>query len=150
MSVRSQQVGNEIRKALSSTMDAFTRDHGGGMLTITNVVMSPDLSIAKVYLSVFASPHSHEQIVKDLSIEAYRFKKAIVSKLRLRIVPELRFYIDSSLDEVDRISKILKENPPFHRESSDEDGVDDSAEDGDELSSHESSNDDADVDENDS
>ncbi len=124
MSVRAQKVGSEIRKALTLTMDAFTRDHGGGMLTITNVVMSPDLSIAKVYLSVFGSPKNSQQILKALAAEEYRFKKAIVSNLRLRIVPELRFYIDSSLDEVDRITQILKENPPFHPESSNESDVD--------------------------
>ncbi len=124
MSVRAQKVANEIHKALTSTMDAFTRDIGGGMLTITSVQMSPDLSIAKVYLSVFGVLKSNEQILKSLAQDAYRFKKAVVTQLRLRIVPEIRFYIDSSLDDVDRISQILKENPPFHTESETHDDSD--------------------------
>ncbi len=116
MSLRAQKVANEIRKALSLPMDDFARQNGGGLLTITNVIMSPDLSIAKVYLSVFASKLSHEEIVSRALAESFRFKRAITTQLRLRIVPELRFYIDSSLDEVERIDSILKSNPPFHAE----------------------------------
>jgi ribosome-binding factor A len=117
MSVRTEKVAGEVHKALSPVMDAFAREHGGGLLTITKVVMSPDLSIAKVYVSVFASKLAHPLLLKTLGAEAFRFKRALATGVRLRIVPELRFFIDSSLDEVERLTEILKANPPLHPES---------------------------------
>ena len=46
--------------------------------------------------------------------------RSIIASVHLRIVPELRFFIDSSLDEVERLTEILKAHPPLHRESDDE------------------------------
>ncbi|MFM8472868.1 MAG: 30S ribosome-binding factor RbfA [Candidatus Kapaibacterium sp.] len=136
MSVRTEKVAGEVHKALSPVMDAFAREHGGGLLTITKVVMSPDLSIAKVYVSVFASKLAHPLLLKTLGAEAFRFKRALATELRLRLVPELRFFIDASLDEVERLTEILKANPPLHRESARDESSDHTTGAADSVGSH--------------
>ena len=79
------------------------------MLTVSEVRISPDLSIAKVYVSVFPSDKQKE-VMETLELE----KKSIRGELgrqvakQLRIVPELDFYLDSSLDYAEHIEQLLK------------------------------------------
>ena len=82
---------------------------GGAMLTVSEVRISPDLSIAKVYVSIFPSAKQKE-VMETLEQE----KKSIRGELgrqvakQLRIVPELDFYLDTSLDYAEHIEELLK------------------------------------------
>lgn len=113
MSVRTEKVGSEIKKALGQPLNEFAASHGGGMITITGVKMSPDLSIASLNISVFANSYEQTKLLQALENERFRFKRVLSTAVRLRIMPELRFYIDDSLDAMDRITAVLKANPPF-------------------------------------
>ena len=113
MSFRTHKVAGEIQKSLSKYVDDFARDHSLGLMTISSVVMSPDLSIAKVYVSVFGTTKTHDDILRLIEQNMFRFKRAITSQLKLRLVPELRFYIDESLNTIDKINAILEANPRF-------------------------------------
>ena len=81
----------------------------GKMLTVTVVRMSPDLSVAKIYLSVFPSEKREEYLV-----HLKKYTKVIRNelgqrvKMQLRIVPELVFFIDDSLDYAAKIDELLK------------------------------------------
>lgn len=80
------------------------------MVTVTKVYVTPDLSQAKVYLSLFATPDKEtlmENIVKHTS--TVRGKLGTRIRHQLRVVPELQFYEDDSLDYIDRIDSLLKE-----------------------------------------
>ena len=93
-STRQLKVARELQRYLaeiirSRGMAAF----GGAMLTVSEVRISPDLSIAKVYVSVFPSDKQKE-VMETLE--------------QLRIVPELDFYLDSSLDYAEHIEQLLK------------------------------------------
>lgn len=81
----------------------------GSMLTVTVVRVSPDLGSARVYLSVFGA-HEPQEAVDKVNDRSWEVRKSLASKVRhqLRIVPELRFYVDDSLDEVDKIDDLLK------------------------------------------
>ena len=109
-STRQQKVGRELQRDLaeiirSKGMAAF----GGAMVTVSEVRVSPDLSIAKVYVSIF--PSDKQEAVMKLLEEN---NKAIRGELgrrvakQLRIVPELDFYLDTTLDYVEHIEELLK------------------------------------------
>jgi ribosome-binding factor A len=71
--------------------------------------VSPDLSIARVYISVFPSERGNE-IVKNLNgnMKSIRFDLGNRLRHQLRIIPELKFFIDDSLDYLERIDELLK------------------------------------------
>ena len=109
-STRQLKVARQLQRDLaeiirSRGMAAF----GGAMLTVSEVRISPDLSIAKVYVSIFPSAKQKE-VMETLEQE----KKSIRGELgrqvakQLRIVPELDFYLDTSLDYAEHIDQLLK------------------------------------------
>ena len=79
------------------------------MLTVSEVRISPDLSIAKVYVSVFPSDKQKE-VMETLEQEKTSVRGELGRQVAkpLRIVPELDFYLDSSLDYAEHIEQLLK------------------------------------------
>ena len=109
-STRQLKVGREIQKDLaeiirSKGMAAF----GGAMVTVSEVRISPDLSLAKAYVSIFPSAKAEEVmgILKE-NIRTYRGELGRKVAKQLRIVPELVFYLDSTLDYAEHIDELLK------------------------------------------
>ena len=86
-----------------------TRSLHGVMVSVTRVRISPDLSVCTAYLSVFPSEKS-EEIVQNITKNEKQIRYELGTRIRyqLRIVPELRFFIDDSLDYIDRIDELLK------------------------------------------
>ena len=74
------------------------------------VRISPDLSIAKAYLSIFPSERA-EELLKNINEQAsaIRYKLGTLERHQLRIIPELRFFLDDSLDYIDNIDRLLKQ-----------------------------------------
>ena len=81
----------------------------GKMISITKVRISPDLSFAKIYLSIFPSKDNNQvlQTVQDHASKI-RFDLGTKVKSQLRIVPDISFYMDDSLDYIDKIDQLLK------------------------------------------
>lgn len=81
----------------------------GVLVSVTSARISPDLSIARVYISVFPSERGDE-IVKNLNknVRSIRFELGNRLRHQLRIIPELKFFIDDSLDYLERIDELLK------------------------------------------
>ena len=77
----------------------------GVMVSVTRCRVSPDLSICTAYLSIFPSEKSDE-LLKNVAAN----EKSIRYELgnQLRIIPELRFFVDDSLDYIERIDELLK------------------------------------------
>ncbi|MBA4321753.1 MAG: 30S ribosome-binding factor RbfA [Odoribacter sp.] len=109
-STRQKKVSRLILKELA---DIFLRKNNefapGKLVSITIVRVSPDLSFAKVFLSVFPSGNQDEVVtaIKDHTAKI-RFELGQKVRTQLRIVPELAFFIDDSLDYIDNIDKLLK------------------------------------------
>lgn len=80
------------------------------MVSVSIVRVSPDLGIAKAYLSVFPSDKGNE-VVEHLNnnIKAIRFELGNRVRHQLRIIPEIRFYLDDSLDYIEHIDELLKD-----------------------------------------
>ena len=109
-STRQQKVGRELQRDLaeiirSKGMAAF----GGAMVTVSEVRVSPDLSIAKVYVSIFPS-EKQQEVMKLLEENNKALRGELGRKVakQLMIVPELDFYLDATLDYVEHIEELLK------------------------------------------
>ncbi len=109
-STRQKKVSKEILRELSvyfqRNASVFAK---GGMITVTTVRVSPDLGVAKVYLSIFAVDDK-EEVVKAIRERAWEVRKYLGKEVRhqLRVVPQLLFYLDDSLDVIERIDDLLK------------------------------------------
>ena len=109
-STRQNKISRLIQKELGDILLRITKETRGIMVSVSAVRVSPDLGIAKAYLSVFPSEKGND-IVNNLNenIKAVRFELGNRVRHQLRIIPELRFYIDDSLDYIENIDKLLKE-----------------------------------------
>lgn len=97
-----KEIGEILRKE-SKTL------FGGALITVTIVRISPDLSVAKIYLSIFAIDKTLDvlDLVKK-NTKIIRHSLGVLVKNQLRIVPELVFYKDDSLDYLANIESLLK------------------------------------------
>lgn len=108
---RQQKVGKQIQKDISDILLKEARHLvQGSMVSVSKVRVSPDLTFAKIYLSVFPFDKG-EQILKEMknSSSMIRYELGKRVKNQLRTVPEIAFAIDDSLEYVDRIEKLIKE-----------------------------------------
>lgn len=109
-SQRQSRVSRLIQKELG---DIFQREgqnlFGGGMISVTVVRMTPDLAIAKVFLSLFP-PERKQELFDTVNHQNKTVRHELGRRVRnqLRLVPELQFYIDDSIDYADRIDKLLR------------------------------------------
>ena len=108
-STRQSKISRLIQKELSEIFLLQAKSMNGVLVSVTSTRISPDLSIARVYVSVFPSDRSDE-IVKNLNANMRSIRFELGNRLRhqLRIIPELKFFIDESLDYLERIDELLK------------------------------------------
>ena len=106
---RQNKISRLIQKELSEIFLLQTKAMTGVLVSVSAVRISPDMSIARVYLSVFPSEKSQE-IVKNINdnMKSIRFELGTRVRHQLRIIPELKFFVDDSLDYVERIDELLK------------------------------------------
>jgi len=107
---RQLKIARLIQKELAEFLRGNTQITGQGvMISVTQVRISPDLSQARIYISVFPSAKA-EETNKNLEDQTKMIRYELGRKIakQVRIIPELRFYIDDSLDYVARIDELLK------------------------------------------
>lgn len=106
---RQNKIARLLQKELSIIFQQQTRMMRGVMVSVTRVKVSPDLSICTAYLSIFPSDKG-EEIIKNINANEKGIRYELGTKVRhqLRIIPELRFFIDDSLDYIERIDELLK------------------------------------------
>ena len=107
-STRQNKIARLIQKDLSNIFQAQTRQMRGVLISVSVVRISPDLSVAKVYLSIFPSSKA-EEIIKNINdnMHKIRYELGTLERHQLRIIPELKFFIDDSLDYIDNIDRLL-------------------------------------------
>ena len=81
----------------------------GILISVSAVRISPDKSVARAYLSIFPSK-KRKKIVKNINgnMKSIRFELGTRVRHQLRIIPELKFFVDDSLDYLERIDELLK------------------------------------------
>ena len=106
---RQNKIARLLQKELSVIFQEQTRSMHGVMVSVTRVRVSPDLSICTAYLSIFPSERS-EELLQNITKNEKQVRYELGTRVRhqLRIIPELRFFIDDSLDYIERIDELLK------------------------------------------
>jgi len=106
---RQNKIARLLQKELSVIFQEQTRSLHGVMVRVTRVKISPDLSVCTAYLSIFPSEKS-EEMIKNITKNDKQIRYELGTRVRyqLRIIPELRFFIDDSLDYIERIDELLK------------------------------------------
>jgi len=109
-STRQMKVNELLKRELSGVLQLKGRSlFGPELISVTEVRISPDLSLARVYLSIFPSENK-TAIMKAVSEQSGVLRYELGTRVRnqLRIIPELHFYLDDSFDQMDRIDSLLK------------------------------------------
>jgi ribosome-binding factor A len=106
---RQNRISRLLQKELAEIFQSQTRQMHGVLVSVTRVRISPDLSICTAYLSIFPSEKGDE-ILNNITHNEKGIRYELGQRVRnqLRIIPELRFFIDDSLDYIDRIDELLK------------------------------------------
>ena len=106
---RQNKIARMLQKELSLIFQSQTRMMHGVMVSVTRCRVSPDLSICTAYLSIFPSDRG-EEIIKNVNDNQKTIRYELGTRVRnqLRIIPELRFFIDDSLDYIEHIDELLK------------------------------------------
>lgn len=107
---RIERTNSELKKQLSIILSNGIRDpRVVGLITVLKVDCDPDLTLAKVYVSVMGANGKEKEVIEGLkSAEGY-IKACLKTKIKLRAMPELRFILDDSIDYGMKIAKILEE-----------------------------------------
>ena len=106
---RQNRICRLLQKELSLIFQSQTRQMHGVMVSVTRVKVSPDLSICTAYLSIFPSEKG-EELLQNINRTTSQIRYDLGQRVRnqLRIIPELRFFIDDSLDYIEHIDELLK------------------------------------------
>jgi ribosome-binding factor A len=107
---RKNKIERLLQKELSELFRRQTATmHNGTLVTVSRVRIAPDLSVAKIYLSIFPSEKRKELIPTiEKNKKTLRYDLAQNIRTQLRKIPELIFYPDDTLDYIDNIDKLLK------------------------------------------
>ena len=107
---RQQRVSRLIQKDLGEILQLSGRDwFPGAMITVTKVYITADLGIARVYLSIFGK--DAKEVVRQVESRGGEIRRQLGNRVKnqLRQVPELRFFVDDSLDYIDNIDKLINQ-----------------------------------------
>lgn len=111
-STRQQKYARLIQKEIG---EIFQKDgflfYGKAFVTVTGAKISPDLSVATIYVSIFGVKDSHT-VIEQIESHNKEIRKRLGNSIRhqARIIPNLKFFLDDSLDQVEKIEKLLKDS----------------------------------------
>lgn len=108
-SIRQNRVEGVIREELSTFFQRNAREIClGAMVSVTTVRVTSDLSLARIYISIFAGPDKKE-VLENIRTNASRIRGEVGKRLKnMHRIPELSFFIDDSLDYAEEINNLLK------------------------------------------
>ncbi|MBC7848348.1 MAG: 30S ribosome-binding factor RbfA [Chitinophagaceae bacterium] len=107
---RQKQVAGLLQEEINSIFQRLGLTMlNGGMISITSVKITPDLLEARIYLSLF-QVNDRDATMKKIEERAWEIKKELTSRIakQLRRMPELRFYLDDTLDTVFKMEELFK------------------------------------------
>lgn len=109
MSVRMEKVASLIQQEISALFAHEFSDSTYGFMTVTDVRMTADLKIARVYVSILGNVELRERSMKRLEEQKPNIRHIVGSHVRLKFTPEIHFYLDDTMDRVERIETLIKQ-----------------------------------------
>jgi ribosome-binding factor A len=106
---RQNKIARLLQKELGEIFLLQTKAMKGLLISVSLVHVASDMSYARIYLSVFPSDRS-EEIIKNINnnVKSVRYELGTRIRFQLRIIPELKFFVDDSLDYIQKIDSLLK------------------------------------------
>jgi ribosome-binding factor A len=108
VSVRTEKVAHLIKEEVGLLIERDYRSSEMGFITVTKVMMSPDLRLAKIYISVFGDAKTKERTLFLLNEAKKDIRQFIGKTVRIKFTPEIAFFIDDTMDYVANIEQLLK------------------------------------------
>lgn len=106
---RQNKIARLLQKELSDIFLLQTKNTHGILVSVSAVRISPDMSVARAYLSIFPSEKGKEIIDNiNANVKTIRYELGSRVRYQLRIIPELKFFLDDSLDYLEHIDELLK------------------------------------------
>jgi ribosome-binding factor A len=115
MSVRTNRVATLVKECIGEALTREVDSSGYGILTVTDVFVTADLRLAKVYISHYRSNKTNEEVMSFFDSHLKQLRMKVGRELSLKFTPELKFYIDETLERVQRLEEIFKQ---IHTEES--------------------------------
>ena len=109
---RQQKISKLLMKELSEIFQREIKSNGNVMISVTKVNVTTDMSYARVYLSIFGpAQEEKKKVVAEVNEMSKGLRKMLGDRVRhqLRIIPELQFFEDDSLDYIENIDHLLKD-----------------------------------------
>jgi len=109
MSIRTERLGAVIQQDLGEILQQQYQ-LSGSFITVTRVRLTPDLSIAKIYISVFAPDRDPDTIFQHIDEHTNEIRYELAGRIRhqVRRIPELHFYVDDSAEYVNKMESLFK------------------------------------------
>jgi len=110
-SIRQKQTAEIIRRHFGTVLlNNGSYIYGNAFVTVTKVYVTPDISMAKIYLSVY-NQEDKQAVIDKISENVYQLKKHLAARIRkhVRRIPEIAFFNDDTLDEMYRIKSLFKD-----------------------------------------
>ena len=105
---RQQKIARLIQKELGDIFLHYARTYQGLLITVSEVRITPDLSICRCYLSIFPTERA-EEMIHQIEQDTRSLRGELGNRVRhqLRIIPELNFYLDDTLNQLQHIDNLL-------------------------------------------
>ncbi|MFH1049856.1 MAG: 30S ribosome-binding factor RbfA [bacterium] len=107
MSIRAEKVSSLMKRVLVKPINELASENKAGLVTVTSVRISEDLQIAKIYISIFGDTISPGKFLAILDDKRGSLRSYVGKNIRLRYTPDLRFFLDDTLDKIDHIQELL-------------------------------------------
>jgi len=117
MTRRTDRVADALQSLIAELLLREIKDPRIGLVTITGVRISPDLRHARVFFSTLGDADTHAQALAGLKSAAGYMRSQVARRLELRVTPQLDFEFDPSLEQAERLSRLLKESVPSKGDS---------------------------------
>lgn len=108
MSIRTEKVAHLVKEQVGLLIERDYRSSEMGFMTVTKVTMSPDLRLARIYVSVFGDAKTKERTLFLLNEAKKDIRQHIAKTVKIKFTPEIAFFIDDTMDYVENIENLLK------------------------------------------
>lgn len=119
MSFRAEKIASTIKKLLAQPVSDISNEISAGFATLTAVRITKDLQLAKFYISLYGKNSKPGLLMEELEHRKYELRHTIGKELRLRYIPDIKFYFDDTLNEMEKIQNLLKNIKDTENNSSD-------------------------------
>lgn len=109
---RTRKLGENVKEVIATILQDEIADPRLELVTVTGVDVSGDLMLANVFVTAHGGPERYEEVLEGLDSASGRIRAILGRRIKARFTPELRFFIDESVDAGMRMSEALRDVPP--------------------------------------